>query len=365
MSVVPLSVSPTGLSSSESAAPLRRFDPNRPDEVASALQRCLGIAGLSYLESPQSICWGWETFTYRLQFAPSPSLPEPLAGPLVVRIYTSPKGVPRARHEFTMQKCLRQLGFPVPKPLLIHTNCEPFGAPFLLMERIPGETLFHTMLARPWELPSLSARMAELHLCLHRLAPESLAAAAAGFLDRTLGELGQLIAAYDLRGLQPGLDWLARHRPQPGREAAIVHLDWHPLNLIRDNHNRLWALDWSESDMGDPHADVAMSLVLLRYAPVECRKWWELLAVPLGRDWIIRRYWYPYSRQGRLDERRLSYYLGWAVLRRLAFYGRWQVGGPSSTGSKQEVLRYLQQSHLDELCRAFRCWTGVRIRGWT
>ena len=363
MSVVPLSVSPTGLSLSESAAPVPRVDPNRPDEVASALQRCLGIAGLSYLERPQSICWGWETFTYRLQFAPSPSLPAPLAGPLVVRIYSSPKGVPRIGHESTMQQRLRQLGFPVPKPLLIHTNCELFGGPFLLMERIPGETLFHTMLARPWKLLSLSARMAELHLRLHRLSSEGLVASAKGFLDRTLDQLGELIADYELRNLRPGLDWLSRHRPSQGQEAAIVHLDWHPLNLIRDDEDRLWALDWSESDVGDPHADVAMTLILLRYAPVGYRDWWETLSVPLGRDWIVRRYWYTYRRQNRLDERRLSYYLAWAVLRRLAFYGRWQVGGPASTGSKTEVLRYLQRSHLEDLCRAFHRWTGVGIGG--
>jgi aminoglycoside phosphotransferase (APT) family kinase protein len=365
MSVVLPSVRPTGLSLPESAAPVRRVDPNRPDEVASALQRCLGIAGLSYLERPQAICWGWETFTYRLQFAASPSLPAPLAGPLILRIYTSPQGVPRAHHEFAMQQRLRRLDFPVPEPLLIHTNCELFGGPFLLMERIPGETLFHTMLARPSKLLSLPARMAALHLHLHRLSSESLVASAAGFLDRTLDELGELIAAYELRGLQPGLDWLSGHGPKPGHETAIVHLDWHPLNLIRDDQDRLWALDWSEADMGDPHADVAMTLVLLRYAPVECRTWWDSIAVPLGRDWIVRRYWYPYSRQRRLDERRLSYFLAWAVLRRLVFYGRWLVGGLASTGSKKEVLRYLQRSHLDELCRAFHGWTGVEIRCWT
>lgn len=362
MSIVPFSVRSSSLSLPKSAALARSVDPNSPDAVASALTHCLGIAGLSYLQKPQSICWGWETFTYRLQFAPSPSLPAPLAGPVVLRIYTSPKGVARARHEFAMQRRLRKVGFPVPKPLLIHTNCDLFGGPFLLMECIPGETLFHSALARPWQLPSLSARMAELHLHLHRLSSEGLQTSAAGFLDRCLDELGELIGAYELRGLQPGLDWLSRHRPQPGHEAVIVHLDWHPLNLIRDNNDRLWALDWSESDMGDPHADVAMALVLLRYAPVECRRWWDRMAVSFGRDWIVRRYWFTYSRQRRLDERRLSYYLAWAVLRRLAYYGRWRVGGPATTGSKDAVLRYLQRSHLEELCRAFHGWTGVRIR---
>ena len=361
MSVVPLSANPIAWSLPPSAAPSRLVDPNCPDEVAAALQRFLGIADLSYLERPQSICWGWETYSYRLQFAATPDLSAPLAGPLILRIYTSPNGVPRARHEFAVQRRLRQRGFPVPKPLLIHTDCDLFGGPFLLMERIPGETLFHAALAHPWELLSLPARMAELHLELHCLPAKDLAKSAEDFLDRHLDEIGDLIAVYELRGLQPGLDWLLQCRPPPGSEAAIVHLDWHPLNLIRDNDDRLWALDWSESDVGDPHADVAMTLVLLRFAPVEYRNWWETIAVPLGRDWIVRRYWYTYCGQRPVDKRRLNYYLAWAVLRRLAFYGRWLVGGPASTGSKAAVLRYLQRSHLDALCGAFHGWTGVSI----
>jgi len=180
----------------------------------------------------------------------------------------------------------------VPQPLWIHTDCERFGGPFLLMDRIPGETLFHDALARPWALSPLSARMADLHLLLHQLPTQGLATSAADFLDRRLNELSELIAAYELGGLQLGLDWLSSHRPAPGNEAAIVHLYWHPLNLIRDNDGRLWALDWSESDVGDPHADVAMAMVLLRYAPVEYRNRWETIAVPLGRDWTVRRYWY-------------------------------------------------------------------------
>jgi aminoglycoside phosphotransferase (APT) family kinase protein len=170
----------------------------------------------------------------------------------------------RARHEFAVQHRLRQLGFPVPKPLLLHTDCEWFGGPFLLVECIPGETLFRDTLARPWALFPLSARMADLHVLLHQLPTQGLATSAAAFLDRRLNELSELIAAYELRCLQLGLDWLSRHRPPPGNEAAIVHLDWHPLNLICDNDGRLWALDWTESDVGDPHADVAMALVLLR-----------------------------------------------------------------------------------------------------
>jgi hypothetical protein len=94
---------------------------------------------------------------------------------------------------------------------------------------------------------------------------------------------------------------------------------------------------------------------------VECRNWWDTIAVPLERDWIVRRYWYTYCGQRPLDVQRMNYYRAWVVLRRLAIDGRWRVGGPASTGSKDAVLHYLQRSHLDELRRAFHGWTGVSI----
>jgi len=288
-------------------------------------------------------------------------LPASLAGPLILRIYSSVNGVPRARHEFAVQERLHQVGFPVPKPLLLHTDCAPFGGPFLLMERIEGKTLCHQALAHPWQLWSVSARMAELHACLHGLPIQGFPSTAGTFLQRRLDELRELIASYGLHGLQPGLDWLSCHRPAPWRHASVVHLDWHPLNLIQDAKGGVWALDWPEADVGDPHADVAMTLLLLHFAPLACRNRWEKLAVLLGRGWIAGHYRRAYSKRRTLDEPRLAYYRAWAILRRLAYYGRWLTGGPASTGSKEAVLNYLEPSHLDDLTRAFRDQVGVVI----
>jgi aminoglycoside phosphotransferase (APT) family kinase protein len=363
MSVLPIAIGSPVLGLHERAASCRRADSHSPAEVADSLRRFLQVENLTYRESPQSICWGWETYTYRLQLEPTAELPSSLAGPLILRIYTNDNGVPRVRHEFGVQGQLEHLGFPVPKPLLLHTNCDLFDGPFVLMERIAGATLFHSMLAHPLQLAWLSARMAELHVRLHQLPTEGFATSGAGFLGRQLDEIHDLIVRYSLCGLQAGLDWLWRHRPTSQAEDAVVHLDWHPINLIRGAGNRLWALDWSESDVGDPHADVAMTLLLLRYAPVSCRNGWEKLAVPLGREWILRHYWNAYTRKRPIEEARLRYYLAWAALRRLAFYGRWLVGGPGSTGSKADVLHYLQTSHLAKLSEAFHDWTGVACGG--
>ena len=86
-------------------------------------------------------------------------------------------------------------------------------------------------------------------------------------------------------------------------------------------------LDWSEADVGDPHADLAMTTLLLRYAPVEGLGPHERLMAPLTRWFLARRYRIVYRRCGPIDRDRLRYYLAWACLRRLATYGMWLRAG--------------------------------------
>ena len=44
-------------------------------------------------------------------------------------------------------------------------------------------------------------------------------------------------------------------------------------------------LDWSEADLGDPHADVATSLMLMRCCSAKEPNAWERLTLPLAR-WL-------------------------------------------------------------------------------
>jgi aminoglycoside phosphotransferase (APT) family kinase protein len=361
MSALPLRVDLSEFASRGSFVPSRVADPANPATVAAALRRYLGGEEIVYRESPQPICWGWETHVYRFQLERTPDLPMSLTGPLILRIYTSPEGVPRARHEFAVQQRLQQFGFPAPSPVHLETNCALFGGPFLLMEQVSGDTLFHAALTHPWRLWSLPVRVAYLHARLHELPAEGFAESGAGFLRRRLQELRTLIARYGLHGLQTGLDWLSLHRPPPWRPASLLHLDWHPLNLIHGEDGRIWVVDWCEADVGDPHADLATACVLARCAPAPSRRWWEKVLVPLSRNWICGRYGRAYRQLRGLDKQRLRYYQAWAVLRRLASYGRWRTAGPASTGSKADVLRYLQRGHLDRLCAAFQDWTGVAV----
>jgi aminoglycoside phosphotransferase (APT) family kinase protein len=289
-------------------------DPCCPAAVADALRAYLREPGLSYRQPPVLLPDGWETYTYVCELGPAPALPEPLTGPLVLRIYASPQGLPRARHEFAVQQRLWDLGFAVPRPLGLECSSDLFGGPFLLMQRVVGRTLFRTLLRRPWLLWHGPRWMAQLHARLHALSAEDFPSGAGPFPDRTIEEVGAVIRAHGLRGLQPGLDWLWARRPSPPARPSILHLDWHPLNLIRKPDGPLVAIDWTEADVGDPHADVAITLLLLRHAPTAGQTLWERGSVPVGR--CLTGYWYlkAYRRLHPLNRGHLAYYRAWAAL---------------------------------------------------
>jgi aminoglycoside phosphotransferase (APT) family kinase protein len=280
----------------------------------------------------------------------------------VLRIYASPGGLPRAAHEFAVQEVLHRRDFPAPRPVLLECGTGVFGGPFLLMERAPGRPLLKLLESRPWRLWVLPRRMGRLHARLHGLSAEGVPASAGPFLARRLEELDGVIREFGLAGLRPGFSWLTQHRPRGRAGRHPLHLDWHPLNLMLAEDGRVTALDWAEADVGDRHADVATTLLLLRCAPAPVRGAWRRLALPLARGVTSRQYLRAYRKLMPVDGQRLSYYCAWAALERLARYGRWLAAGPESTGAKPSAFCHVRPTHLGDVARFFRRHTGVDIR---
>lgn len=324
-------------------------------------RRRFRAGSLRYLLRPTPIPEGWETYTYRFQFLNPAALPPALARPLILRVFAGPPGVPRARHEFAAQRCLGPTGYPVASPLLLEEGCDVFGGPFQIMEQVPGETLLRGLLHRPWWIWHAARRMAAMHARLHALPAAGFPCPPGPFLARRLEELRALIHDHGLHGLRPGLDWLVAHRPGEPEAPHILHLDFHPVNLVGGLDGPPAVLDWTEADVGDPHADVATTLMLLACSPIRGRTPRERLALRVGS--VFLRRWYLRAYRGRrpVDEHRLSYYRAWAALRRLCGYGRWLQAGPQSTGCKPCSLRYLTPEHLATLELYFRRWTGVEV----
>ncbi len=325
------------------------------------LRRRLGVGELVYAEPPEPRPDGWETHVFRFRLTSRSPLPPPYNGPLVVRAYTTPNALPRIRRESGVERYVDRLGYPVSRLLFVEEDPSLFGGPFMLMECAPGQTLLEVMLhqfASIWWAP---AEMAALHARLHQLPTDGLAWPREPFLSRSLAALEAGIQDHRLYGLAPGLDWLEDRQPPPG-PASLLHLDFHPGNLMFDHGRCSAVLDWGDADVGDRHADVGATLVLVESAPVDLKTLWHRIGLAVGK--VMMESWYlkAYRDLLPLDEDRLTYYTAWAAFRRLCRWGAWLRAGPSVTGSKASSLRHVRRDRVEFLCRSFRKRTGVAIR---
>src|SRR5262249_38615203 len=158
--------------------------------------------------------------------------------------------------EFEVHRHLKQLGYPVPHAVLIEEDSALFGGPFLILEQIVGRTLVQYLARHVLRLWPGAYQMAKTHIRLHQLPTEGFPTRREPFLTRRLGEIEALINKHRLAGLNPGLEWLRQHRPEEPERDSILHLDFHPLNLMRTPDRSMVVLDWPESDVGDFHADL-------------------------------------------------------------------------------------------------------------
>jgi aminoglycoside phosphotransferase (APT) family kinase protein len=326
------------------------------------LSRRLGVPRLRYARALTPVNDGWETYIYHFQVQADAALPAAFQGPLTLRLFAGPEGVACGRHDLAVQRSLQQLDYPVPEPVLWEENCDVLRGPFLLMEQVFGPTLLHRLLARPWTVLAAGRLMADLQTRLHRLPVDRFPRPARPLLERVLEEIRNLMRQYRLQSLTPGLEWLRAHCPAPPEAPCIVHLDFHPLNLIYRQDQPPVVLDWDTADVGDAHADLATTVMLIRCASNEGKNLWERTLITTGRDLLVRRYLRACRKQMALDDGKLTYYRALAALRRLARCGRFLAVGTRPLGVKPSlVTRHLRRDHLQAMCDYVQSWTGVEI----
>ena len=126
--------------------------------------------------------------------------------------------------------------------------------PVVLMEWCEGETLLHYLLQHPENTNALGIEFGRLHARINQipapsdLAPPNVMSDFAGWLDPALA---------------------ARLRTLPAQPPALLHLDYHPLNVLTDGSRITAVLDWVNVMPGDPRADFARTVAVLRVSPIQ------------------------------------------------------------------------------------------------
>ncbi|GAA1156147.1 phosphotransferase family protein [Streptomyces hebeiensis] len=181
------------------------------------------------------------------------------------------------RREYRVIKALHPTAVPVPEPLLLCEDESVLGAPFYVMERVPGtpyRTAEQLAPIGPERTRAAVLGLVDTLVELHAVDPAAVGLGdfgrPDGFLGRQLRRWGKQLDASRTRELT-GIDELhaALGRTLPASPApTVVHGDYRLDNVLLGADDRIKAvLDWEMSTLGDPLTD--LGLLAMYSVPLE------------------------------------------------------------------------------------------------
>jgi len=170
--------------------------------------------------------------------------------PSVLRVFR-PEQVDTCRREVWAMRAAAQGGIPVPR---VHARGVWQDRPALLLSWCPGRQVWAELRDQPWTLWRLGVAFGRTQARIHRVRPAA--------------------ADFDIDP-HAWIDWAgptAKRLNERLREfsqdpAALLHLDYHPLNVLAQDGRITAVLDWANARPGDRRADLARTLTILRFSP--------------------------------------------------------------------------------------------------
>lgn len=280
---------------------------------------------------------GWESDVYSFELEHGPAADRRVEA-LVLRIYPGPIARHKAEREFAGMAQLRRAGYPVPAVYLLACDASPFGQPFMVMERIDGRPLWAgDRLPTHDEMARMAALLCALQARLHALdwrpfVPDPAAVEAGGpyaLLDAELRSQGHWVARLGGAGYGQVLEWLhSRREDVPCRRPAVVHLDFHPMNILVRPDGSAVVIDWTNVHVSDARLDLAWTLILAGSAlGMECH------------DGILAEY----ERQVGAPVEGIAYFDALACLRRLLSVDVSVRLGPQELGMRGDAVASMRR----------------------
>ncbi len=206
----------------------------------------------------------------------------------------------------------------IPVPKIIRKGIWE-GRPVLLLSWVSGKTLGAQLLAHPLLIRQLGSAFGRMQAAIHRIpAPPEM--------DAT--------SWIEWAGDEPELE--ARLYELLSRKTVLLHLDYHPLNVMADGGRISGVLDWANARAGDPRADFARTYAILRIEPYGSNG--DSLPMALTRRLLAYFWRRGYMQEGgQLDDMALFYaWAGASMIRDLSP----KIGRPGI---------WLQDHHLDSV----------------
>ncbi len=346
------------------------------NEIQTRLADYLGTPLLSL----KVLASGWETTVFEFATASnSPRLPlMPSRTPLVLRFYqgafADPKG---AREHITIAK-LSSVGFSVPRPYGYEADHRALGAPFLIMERVSGGPLFATrsfasafktfslgffgFVRAQVRLHQMELRKSGLDEIPRASSPDGIDAQAP-LLDRMLKIIEQRVEQGPLPGLKEAHTRLAA-RAGEFRTAplSLLHMDYHPQNVVVQGFRVTGVIDWVNADLGDRHLDAAMTAVILSSSALEHPRWMRDNAAGNSLRALFTSLYIPlYHAMAPLDFERFRYCQAVASLLRLSMLGMMRTRGAEVVGFRPEAIEEVTPAVVRLLSRYATRKSGAAV----
>jgi aminoglycoside phosphotransferase (APT) family kinase protein len=161
-----------------------------------------------------------------------------------------PQQAETCRREVAAMQAARQAHVPVP---IIQADGVWRERPVLLLSWCPGAPLWEAVRRQPWRVWSLGTAFGRTQALIHQIP------ARAEWQDQRTDWIGW--AGSNDQRFHTALRRMARPAP------ALLHLDYHPLNVLTDGRHMTAVLDWANARVGDPRADVARTYTILMVEP--------------------------------------------------------------------------------------------------
>ena len=324
---------------------------------------------------------GWETTVFEFSLgACSPRQRElPVDRPLVLRCYQGSRAADKGTRESAIMRLLADMNYPLPRPFLFEHDSEPLGAPFLIMERLAGQPLF-SLSGFPQAFKTFSLGFmgfVRTQVRLHSLDARRQFAAAKvphaftggnapstlPLVERLFRIVEQRIEEGPLPGVRDALICLQgrapRYSPAP---ATLVHMDYHPQNVMVSGFRVTGVVDWVNADYGDRYLCAATTAVILSTTAMEHPSWMGENPAGNGLRTLFASLYLPLYHAGApMELERFRYAQGVAALLRLSMFGMMRVRGPESVGFRPEAIKNVTPSVVRLLSRYASRKAGVPV----
>lgn len=309
------------------------------------------------IDNVRRISDGWETDIYEFDLD-SGQPGERTREELILRIYPGAGGAIESAREFIGMRWLHESGYPVPQVHLQAGEDSPFGHPFVIMDRIDGQAMYQIMNNVPVEeQEGLLTLFCDLFVNLHNLDWRSFSESAKQidhgdpyqYCDYWISTGRQGIQQYDLQGFSEPLDWFEEKRPEiPCTRPSVVHLDFHPNNVLMRTDGQAFVIDWSQISLSDARFDLAWTLVLA-YG-YKGKQW---------RNQILA----GYERLNKAKVDRIEIFEAFACTRRLFIVVASLTHGAENFGMRPETVESMRQQMgpLSNVYNRLQDITGLRV----